>query len=170
MRIVAMPRSAAIAASRSITTFCVVTSRPVVGSSAINSAGLQEIAIAIITRWHMPPDNSCEAAIRRLQANAWVVERSVVSMEAGKDLLDFRLQRIKQPTLIVWGGEDKLIPPSVGMTMHKQIAGSSLLIVDGCGHLAPGECTKPVLAGTLKFLEAHPPLPASEETVFGAPK
>ena len=44
---------------RSITAFCVVTSRPVVGSSAMSSEGLQEIAIAIITRWHMPPDSSC---------------------------------------------------------------------------------------------------------------
>ena len=54
-----MPRSAAIPVRRSITIFCVVTSRPVVGSSAISSAGLQEIAIAIITRWHMPPESSC---------------------------------------------------------------------------------------------------------------
>ena len=37
---------------------CVVTSRPVVGSSAISSAGAQASAIAIITRWHMPPDSS----------------------------------------------------------------------------------------------------------------
>ena len=54
-----MPRSAAIPASRSITAFCVVTSRPVVGSSAISSAGSQAIAMAIITRWHMPPESSC---------------------------------------------------------------------------------------------------------------
>ena len=39
IRMVAMPRSAAIPVRRSITTFCVVTSRPVVGSSAISSAG-----------------------------------------------------------------------------------------------------------------------------------
>ena len=54
-----MPRAAAMLANRSITIFCVVTSRPVVGSSAIRSAGLLEIAIAIITRWHMPPESSC---------------------------------------------------------------------------------------------------------------
>jgi pimeloyl-ACP methyl ester carboxylesterase len=116
------------------------------------------------------PAFAANAAIRRLQANAWVIERSVESMEAGKDLLDFRLGQIKRPTLIVWGSDDRLIPPSVGEAMHRQIAGSSLLIVDGCGHLAPSECTKPVVAGTLKFLEAHPPLPGTEETVFGAPK
>ncbi len=53
-----MPRSAVMPASRSITAFCVVTSSPVVGSSAISSDGSQAIAMAIITRWHMPPDSS----------------------------------------------------------------------------------------------------------------
>jgi hypothetical protein len=31
----------------------------VVGSSAISTAGSQESAIAIITRWRIPPENSC---------------------------------------------------------------------------------------------------------------
>ena len=43
---------------RSMTTAWVVTSRPVVGSSAISRKGSQAIAIAIITRWHSPPDSS----------------------------------------------------------------------------------------------------------------
>ena len=36
---------------------CTVTSSAVVGSSAISSFGLQLSAIAIITRWRMPPDS-----------------------------------------------------------------------------------------------------------------
>ena len=55
---IAIPRSAVIPASSSITVRCVVTSSPVVGSSAISSAGSHAIAIAIITRWHIPPDSS----------------------------------------------------------------------------------------------------------------
>jgi len=35
----------------------VVTSRAVVGSSAMSSAGSLARAIAIITRWHMPPES-----------------------------------------------------------------------------------------------------------------
>ena len=35
----------------------IVTSRAVVGSSAINTCGLQASAIAIITRWRMPPES-----------------------------------------------------------------------------------------------------------------
>jgi hypothetical protein len=36
-----------------------VTSSAVVGSSAISSRGWQATAIAIITRWFMPPDSWC---------------------------------------------------------------------------------------------------------------
>jgi len=36
-----------------------VTSSAVVGSSAMSSFGLQEIAMAIITRWLMPPESWC---------------------------------------------------------------------------------------------------------------
>jgi hypothetical protein len=35
----------------------IVTSRAVVGSSAMINSGEQESAIAIITRWRMPPEN-----------------------------------------------------------------------------------------------------------------
>ena len=38
---------------------CTVTSSAVVGSSATSSAGRSAMAIAIITRWRMPPDSSC---------------------------------------------------------------------------------------------------------------
>ena len=36
-----------------------VTSSAVVGSSASSSLGLQESAMAIMTRWRMPPENWC---------------------------------------------------------------------------------------------------------------
>ena len=38
---------------------CVVTSSAVVGSSAISRSGSLTSAIAIITRWRMPPENWC---------------------------------------------------------------------------------------------------------------
>jgi hypothetical protein len=33
-----------------------------------------------------------------------------------------------------------------------------VLVVDGCGHLTPSECPKPVLKGTIEFLKAEPAL------------
>ena len=65
-----MPRSCVIRIVAASVSFCtrfmtsstcawIVTSSAVVGSSAIRSEGEFVIAIAIIARWRMPPENSC---------------------------------------------------------------------------------------------------------------
>ena len=45
-----------------------VTSNAVVGSSAINSSGLHANAMAIMTRWRMPPENWCGYSSIRFSA------------------------------------------------------------------------------------------------------
>src|SRR6056297_167156 len=57
--IIADPVASCTSCSTSITWACTVTSSAVVGSSAINSLGSFEIAMAIIARWRMPPEYSC---------------------------------------------------------------------------------------------------------------
>ena len=44
---------------------CTVTSSAVVGSSAISTAGSSAMAIAIMIRWRMPPENWCGNAFTR---------------------------------------------------------------------------------------------------------
>ena len=56
---IAIPSSARIFASRLRICAWVVTSSAVVGSSASISRGAEAVEIAIITRWHMPPESSC---------------------------------------------------------------------------------------------------------------
>ena len=46
-----------------------VTSRAVVGSSAISSLGSHASAMAIITRWRMPPDSSWGYCFRRFSGS-----------------------------------------------------------------------------------------------------
>ena len=84
--------------------------------------------------------------------------------QPGHDLLDFRLAAIQKPTLIVWGREDRLIPLWTGEKMHRQIAGSVLFVVDGCGHLAPSQCVPPIVQETIAFFTASPVLPPGESS------
>ena len=84
------------------------------------------------------PDFVAEDLVRRIQANVWVVKRSMAAMMTGRDLMDFRLLSIRQPTLVIWGRQDQLIPLSSGVKVHRGIENSSMLVLDGCGHLAPG--------------------------------
>ncbi|HTG61026.1 MAG TPA: alpha/beta hydrolase [Terriglobia bacterium] len=97
--------------------------------------------------------------IREARPTAWVVDRSMKSMQTGADLLDGKLQTLQVPVLVVWGKQDVLVPLFCGEEMRREISQSSLAIFDGCGHLAPAECSGRVLRETLRFLEAEPPLP-----------
>lgn len=103
--------------------------------------------------------------VRTLGQNAWVVRRSVASMTSGRDLLDFRLHALKQPMLIVWGEHDNLIPLSAGQTIHRLVPGSVLALEPGCGHLAPAQCSRPILNETIAFLHSEPPMRGGEITL-----
>jgi pimeloyl-ACP methyl ester carboxylesterase len=121
-------------------------------------AGVRELMAMLTPKPRPLPNFAAEAALRKLQGNAWVLRRSMTSMTSGRDLLDFRLYQISQPMLIVWGAEDELIPLSVGEAIHKKVPQSVLDVVDGCGHLAPAECPRPVIDGTVEFLRSEPPM------------
>ena len=56
-RIIAMSRSCWSWPRRSRICACTVTSSPVVGSSAMSRRGAQASAMAIMTRWRMPPES-----------------------------------------------------------------------------------------------------------------
>ncbi|NWG73897.1 MAG: alpha/beta hydrolase [Rubrivivax sp.] len=60
-----------------------------------------------------------------------------------------RVATIAQPTLIVWGGRDRLIPPAVGRWFDEQIADSTLVVFDDLGHVPheedPARTVQPVL-------------------------
>jgi pimeloyl-ACP methyl ester carboxylesterase len=127
-------------------------------------AGVKKLHDMLSPKPFHPPAFVGEAVVRKLQGNAWVVRRSMASMTSGRDLMDFRLHTISQPMLIVWGAQDELIPVSVGETIHKGVAQSVLDVIDGCGHLAPAECARPVTEGTVEFLRAEPPMQGGEKT------
>lgn len=57
---------------------------------------------------------------------------------AEADLRDV-LPRIRVPTLLLYGEEDKRSPVTVGEQLHARIPGSTLVIVPGIGHLCNGE-------------------------------
>jgi len=110
------------------------------------------------------PDFVVRDVVRKLAINGWVISRSMAAMTNGRDLLDFRLHDIRQPTLVVWGSVDVLIPLSAGISIHQGISNSVLNVIEGCGHLAPLECWQPVVEATDAFLKAQPPMQSGEKT------
>ena len=64
--------------------------------------------------------------------------------------LPYRLGRLKDlPSLIVWGRNDEVVPPSAGEVYNSSIAGSRLVTLENCGHRSDVE--KPAeLVGLLR--------------------
>lgn len=46
-----------------------------------------------------------------------------------------RLRDVRQPTLIVWGSEDRVLPIGAGRRLQSRIRGAQLEVLSGCGHL-----------------------------------
>jgi pimeloyl-ACP methyl ester carboxylesterase len=94
--------------------------------------------------------------VRHFATQQNVVDKQMSDMLSGRDILDDRLSSMTRPLLIVWGGDDKLLPLAVGEKMHALDPRSELDIVEGCGHLAPRVCPARVAAATADFLRAQP--------------
>lgn len=65
-----------------------------------------------------------------------------------------RLNEIRQPTLIIWGEEDRIFPPSVGQTLSQTIAGSRLTLIRRAGHIPQWEQPEVVNHTIRAFLES----------------
>jgi pimeloyl-ACP methyl ester carboxylesterase len=67
---------------------------------------------------------------------------------------DDGIKTIKQPTLILWGGQDRLIPPANAAHFHADIANSQVIMFDHLGHVPQEEDPAATLAAALPFLSA----------------
>lgn len=65
-----------------------------------------------------------------------------------------RLGRVRAPTLIVWGRDDRLFPVSFAPKLAKDLGGARLEILD-CGHCPPEERPDELLARATPFLEGR---------------
>jgi pimeloyl-ACP methyl ester carboxylesterase len=63
-----------------------------------------------------------------------------------------QIDRITQPTLILWGGRDRLIPLAAGQHFQQQIAGSRLVVFDDLGHVPHEEDPARTVAPVKEFL------------------
>jgi pimeloyl-ACP methyl ester carboxylesterase len=69
------------------------------------------------------------------QANRQLVKKLAWQHRNHDPLLQRWLSRIRIPTHIVWGENDRLFPPVYGETWAKAIAGAKLTVIPRCGHL-----------------------------------
>lgn len=62
------------------------------------------------------------------------------------------ISELNLPTLILWGGKDRLIPPDNAERFHRDIADSTLVIFDDLGHAPEEEDPAKTVAAVKQFL------------------
>jgi pimeloyl-ACP methyl ester carboxylesterase len=72
------------------------------------------------------------------------------------DLAPERIPTLKLPTLILWGAQDRLVPPVNAQRFQRDIAGSRLVILPGLGHVPQEEDPKASMVPVRAFLGLDP--------------
>lgn len=70
--------------------------------------------------------------------------------------LPARLPLVSAPTLVVWGGDDGVVPVAHGEAYAAAIPGAQLTVLDGCGHLPALERPDDVAALVRSFAASLP--------------
>jgi pimeloyl-ACP methyl ester carboxylesterase len=136
--------------------------------------GIYDAAAPVTDVWAQPPngqpavlsaDPEAYAAATALPEGEDLAEWQILQIRANEAAarllwplsdtrLAKRLPRIRQPTLIVWGENDRVLPPSYARRFAEGIAGPSRIeLIAGAGHLADIDAPDALAAKVLGFLD-----------------
>ena len=105
--------------------------------ASMKRRGLRKLALGGVMRHpdRMPREMLVEFIAPALGAPGFV---PAVAALTGYDLLD-RLERIRVPTLVVWGRDDLVVPAADAAGFLQRIPGAELVVFDDCGHVPMAE-------------------------------
>jgi pimeloyl-ACP methyl ester carboxylesterase len=97
-------------------------------------------------------DRYFELALR--EGNRRALGQRMQQMEPGAHV--DRLKALSLPTLVLWGGNDRLIPPATAQRFATDIRGAKVVMLDGLGHVPQEEDPARTLPPVLEFLDLPP--------------
>jgi len=125
----------------------------------MNDTILKQCARAIYARSLYRADLISEALIERIVAPFRTLKRrkDVVRFLQGISIeeimeMDARLPQIVQPTLLIWGKEDRWLSAAHGLRLADRLPHSQILQLADCGHLPQMDRPQAVAAALLPFL------------------
>jgi pimeloyl-ACP methyl ester carboxylesterase len=68
-----------------------------------------------------------------------------------------RVAELRIPTLVLWGGRDRLIPLEQGQRFHREVKGSELVVFEALGHVPHEEDPVATSAAFIRFLHRNKP-------------
>jgi pimeloyl-ACP methyl ester carboxylesterase len=128
--------------------------------------------LRLLTEWTLPRE-LVEASVRNVYGDPSRVSKALVDRyfeltlrEGNREALvqrfalmvpgehAERIGTLRQPTLILWGGRDRLIPPAIGREFQRLIPGSRLVEFPELGHVPQEEDPARTVAPVIEFLAA----------------
>ena len=85
-------------------------------------------------------------------ANAITIARVAWAPRLYDPHLEKWLHRIKAPTLVVWGANDRVLPPVIAAEWGRRIPGARVEIVPDCGHWVAHERPDALVAAVTRFI------------------
>lgn len=99
-----------------------------------------------------PPDSDEEARLAGLLRNQNLATSTRFLWPIPDRGLKRRIHRVTHPTLLIWGANDGVVPPSYGPRWQQAVVGSQLVTVPGAGHLPMLEQPAAVTDAAIPFL------------------
>jgi len=93
------------------------------------------------------------AAITRREGNRRALGQRMAQIDRGENAAS--VATLKLPTLILWGGQDRLIPPENAARFGRDIKGSTVVMFDDLGHVPQEEDPQRTVAAVQRFLAAQ---------------
>jgi pimeloyl-ACP methyl ester carboxylesterase len=65
------------------------------------------------------------------------------------------IKQVQCPALLIWGRQDRLVPPDIADTLRKVMPASRLQIIDGAGHVVMFDQPAAFNDAVLRFLSGE---------------
>ena len=92
-------------------------------------------------------------AITRREGNRRALGQRMAQIDRGENAAS--VATLKLPTLVLWGGQDRLIPPENAARFGRDIKGSTVVMFDDLGHVPQEEDPQRTVAAVQRFLAAQ---------------
>jgi pimeloyl-ACP methyl ester carboxylesterase len=105
------------------------------------------------------PARSSDGAVREkftqilCKGDGWTIHSVMSNRGIAAESVDDKLPSIALPTLVVWGGEDRIVPLEDGQDFARKIPGARLVVIPRSGHAPAIEQPDEFLAAALPFID-----------------
>ena len=108
-------------------------------------------------KWHTP--KSIQRALSKFLGNYDYYKAKGIMKEVFKKVIQEKwahlLKEINCPTLLIWGEQDKLVPPKEGEILKKMMKNSELIVLKDVGHNPYLDCPETLAQKIIEFVKSN---------------